>query len=412
MSSQSFADLGVSKPVVAALARRGFHSPFAVQKLVIGDVLAGRDVLAQSPTGSGKTLAFGVPIADLLSAEARRPAALILAPTRELAGQIVDELGSVANARALSVAVVHGGVGLQRQAKLAARSHIVVATPGRLEDLLQRGDLTLKHVKVLVLDEADRMLDMGFKPAVDRIVAKCPRDRQTLFFSATLEGAAGQLAKAYTQDARKHVHKPREERKADVEHRFVHLTHDAKLGALVRELREEGRGRTLVFVRTKRGADRLVKRLSAQNISSVAMHGNKTQSQRQKALARFESGAVDTLVATDVAARGIDVADVTHVINFDAPDDRDGYVHRVGRTGRAGATGAGISFVLADQAHDMRRIAADLGLASQFDELRPHVDGEGARRRDGGGARRDGAQVHRARNARSSGRGGRARRGR
>ena len=371
MPSQSFVDLGVSKPVVAALSARGFHSPFAVQNLVIADVLAGRDVLAQSPTGSGKTLAFGVPIADLVSAQARRPAALILAPTRELAGQIVDELQSVANARALSVAVVHGGVGLQRQAKLAARSHIVVATPGRLEDLLQRGDLTLRHIKVLVLDEADRMLDMGFKPAVDRIVGKCPSDRQTLFFSATLEGAAGQLAKSYTRNAVKHVHKPKGEGHVDVEHRFVHLTHEAKLGALVRELRDEGRGRTLVFVRTKRGADRLVKRLGSQSVSAVAMHGNKTQSQRQKALARFESGAVDTLVATDVAARGIDVAEITHVINFDAPEDRDAYVHLIGRTARAGASGAGISFVMADQTHDMGRIAADLGLSAQFDDERP-----------------------------------------
>ena len=367
MSSQSFADLGVSKPVVAALSARGFHSPFAVQKLVIADVLAGRDVLAQSPTGSGKTLAFGIPIADIVPAEARRPAALVLAPTRELAGQIVDEVQTVANARALSVAVVHGGVGLQRQAKLAARSHIVVATPGRLEDLLQRGDLTLKHIRVLVLDEADRMLDMGFKPAVDRIVAKCPRERQTLFFSATLEGAAGQVAKAYTRNARKHVHAPEHERRSDVEHRFVHVTHERKLGALVSELRESDRGRTLVFVRTKRGADRLVKRLVAHDLPAVAMHGNKTQAQRQKALARFERGDVDTLVATDVAARGIDVAEITHVINFDAPEDRDTYVHRVGRTARAGATGAGVSFVMAEQAHDMRRIAAALGLSSEFD---------------------------------------------
>ena len=368
MSSQSFADLGVSKPVVAALSARGFQSPFAVQKLVVADVLAGRDVLAQSPTGSGKTLAFGIPIADLVPAEARRPAALILAPTRELAGQIVDEVQAVANARALSVAVVHGGVGLQRQAKLAARSHIVVATPGRLEDLLQRGDLTLKHIRVLVLDEADRMLDMGFKPAVDRIVAKCPAGRQTLFFSATLEGAAGQVAKAYTRDAVKHVHKPTHERRSVVEHRFVHVTHDRKLGALVSELRESDRGRTLVFVRTKRGADRLVKRLGAHDVPAVAMHGNKTQTQRQKALARFERGDVDTLVATDVAARGIDVAEITHVINFDAPEDRDAYVHRVGRTARAGATGAGVSFVMAEQAHDMRRIAADLGLSSEFEQ--------------------------------------------
>ena len=387
MSSQSFADLGVSKPVVAALGARGFHTPFAVQKLVIADVLAGRDVLAQSPTGSGKTLAFGIPIADLVPADARRPAALILAPTRELAGQIVDELESVANARALSVAVVHGGVGLQRQAKLAARSHIVVATPGRLEDLLQRGDLTLKHVRVLLLDEADRMLDMGFRPAVDRIVAKCPRDRQTLFFSATLEGAAGQLAKAYTRGARKHVHTPKQERQADVEHRFVHVPHERKLGALVSELRQSERGRTLVFVRTKRGADRLVKRLGAHDLPAVAMHGNKTQQQREKALARFERGDVDTLVATDVAARGIDVAEITHVINFDAPEDRDTYVHRVGRTGRAGATGAGVSFVMAEQAHDVRRIASALGLASEFDEGtgRPRQDaGHGHAARSGG----------------------------
>ena len=375
MSSQSFADLGVSQPVVRALAARGFESPFAVQRLVIADVLAGRDVLAQSPTGSGKTLAFGVPMVDLISAEARRPAGLILAPTRELAGQIVDELQSVANARALSVAVVHGGVGLQRQAKLAARAHIVVATPGRLEDLLQRGDLTLKHVKVLVLDEADRMLDMGFKPPVDRIVAKITKDRQTLFFSATLEGEVGKVARSYTRNPARHVHEATPERKAVVEHRFVHLAHDAKLGALVSELRDSSRGRTLVFVRTKRGADRLVKRLSAEAVPAVAMHGNKSQSQRQKALARFESGDVTTLVATDVAARGIDVANITHVINFDAPSDRDAYVHRVGRTARAGRTGAGVSFVSPEQSHDMRRIASDLGLARQFEEGGPRHSG-------------------------------------
>ncbi len=370
MSSQSFADLGVSRPVVNALAERGIATPFAVQRLVIADVLAGRDVLAQSPTGSGKTLAFGAPLMDILEPGARRPAALVLAPTRELACQIVDELRHVAQARALSVAVVHGGVGLQRQARLAAKAHVVVATPGRLEDLLQRGDLTLRHVRVLVLDEADRMLDMGFKPAVDRIVAATPRDRQTLFFSATLEGQAGHQARSYTRDARRHVHRPAPERRGDVEHRFVHLTHATKLDALVRELRDARYGRTLVFVRTKRGADRLVKRLKAQNVMAVAMHGDKSQSQREKALARFEAGQVDTLVATDVASRGIDVADITHVINYDAPEDRDGYVHRVGRTARAGNTGAGTSFVLADQARDMRRIAIDLGLEREFELLR------------------------------------------
>ena len=390
MSSQSFADLGVSKPVVSALAERGIKEPFAVQKLVISDVLAGRDVLAQSPTGSGKTLAFGLPIVDRTPADARRPAALILAPTRELATQIVEELRDVAAARALSVAAVYGGVGIEKQAKRAARAHILVATPGRLEDLLARRVLTLEHVRVLVLDEADRMLDMGFKPPVDRIVAKTPGRRQTLFFSATLEGEVGSLAKAYTRDARRHVHRPAVERKADVEHRFVHLAHDAKLSALVGELRRESRGRTLVFVRTKRGADRLVKRLRGHDVDAVAMHGNKTQSQREKALARCASGAVDTLVATDVAARGIDVDDITHVINFDAPADRDAYVHRVGRTGRAGRRGAGVSFVLADQAVDMRRIAKDLGLTREFDGGGENGHGRRNGRAQNGRARENG----------------------
>jgi len=366
MSSQSFADLGVSNPVVSALSARGFEAPFAVQKLVIADILAGRDVLAQSPTGSGKTLAFGVPMVDLIEADARRPAGLILAPTRELAGQIMDELRGVATARALSVAVVHGGVGFDKQAKAARRAHIVVATPGRLEDLLQRRDLTLEHVRVLVLDEADRMLDMGFKPAVDRIVAQTAKKRQTLFFSATLEGEVGHVAKAYTHDAKRHVHRPAEENKVDVTHRFVHLEHTAKVDTLVRELKDAD-GRALVFVRTKRGADRLVKRLGTQNVKAVAMHGNKSQSQREKALASFEAGNVMTLVATDVAARGIDVAGITHVINFDVPDGRDAYVHRVGRTARAGRSGAGVSFVLPDQANDMRKIAAGLGLSREFD---------------------------------------------
>jgi superfamily II DNA/RNA helicase len=365
--SSSFADLGLSRPVVDALADRGITTPFAVQKLVIQDLLDGHDVLAQSPTGSGKTFAFGLPLVDLVSAEARRPAALVLAPTRELAEQIVDELYSVARARALKIAAVYGGVGIQKQAREAARAHIVVATPGRLEDLLQRRDLTLEHVEVLVLDEADRMLDMGFKPAVDRIVKKVKKNRQTMFFSATLEGEAGSLAKAYTKNARRHVHRADPKAKADIQHRFVPVSHEAKVGALIRELSHSERGRTLVFVRTKRGADRLVKRLGQKDHHAVAMHGNKSQSQRRRALASFESGHVDTLVATDVAARGIDVAEITHVINYDAPDDRDAYTHRVGRTGRAGSTGQGVSFVMPDQTRDMRRIAQDLGLHTDFD---------------------------------------------
>jgi ATP-dependent RNA helicase RhlE len=366
MSSETFADLGVSSPVLGALAKRGISEPFAVQRLCIADVLAGEDVLVQSPTGSGKTLAFGLPMVERISAESRRPAALVLAPTRELAEQIVDELTSIAHSRALKIAAVYGGVGIPAQAKRAANAHIVVATPGRLEDLLDRGVFNLKQISLLVLDEADRMLDMGFKPAVDRIVSMMPRDRQTLFFSATLEGAAGKVAAAYTHNARRHVHAPKAENRA-TEHRFVHLGHDAKVDALVKELRDQERGRTLVFVRTKRGADRLVKKLGNQKVRAVAMHGNKSQSQRRRALADFELGKCDTLVATDVASRGIDVDEITHVINFDAPEDRDTYVHRTGRTGRAGATGVAASFVLPDQHHEMRKIARDLGLHQEFD---------------------------------------------
>jgi superfamily II DNA/RNA helicase len=366
MSQQTFAELGVSSAVAGALAKRGITKPFAIQRLVVGDVLAGRDVLAKSPTGSGKTLAFGVPIADRMEAGAQRPSALILAPTRELAGQIVEELRDVTHARALSIAAVYGGVGIEKQAKLARKAHVLVATPGRLLDLMDRRALNLGNVRLLVLDEADRMLDMGFRPAVDRIVAATPRERQTLFFSATLDGEVGRIAKAYTRSAITREHVPPAEQRVDVVHRFLHVRHEAKVDTLVRELGDRDRGLALVFVRTKRGADRLVKRLGSHDVHAVAMHGNKTQSQREKALARFESGRVDTLVATDVAARGIDVSGITHVINFDAPEDRDAYVHRVGRTGRAGRSGTGITFVLGDQARDMGKIARELKLAGEF----------------------------------------------
>ena len=365
MSMQSFADLGVSRAVAGALAERGITEPFAIQKLVIADILAGHDVLAMSPTGSGKTIAFGAPIADSIEASDRRPAALILAPTRELTAQIVDDLRPMAQARALKIASVYGGVGIVKQAREAAHAHIVVATPGRLEDLLQRGALKLDRVQILVLDEADRMLDMGFRPAVDRIVAQCPRERQTLFFSATLAGEVGTVAKHYTHDARRHEHIPKVTSTTAIEHRFVAVERDERIDALLGELRGE-RELALVFVRTKRGVDRLVKRLSREGVNVVGMHGDKSQGQRERALASFENFDVDTLVATDVAARGIDVAGISHVINFDPPADRDGYVHRIGRTGRAGRTGVGVTFVGAEQARDVQRIAAELDLDREF----------------------------------------------
>jgi ATP-dependent RNA helicase RhlE len=366
MSMQSFADLGVSPPVVAALANRGITEPFAVQKLVIADVLAGRDVLAKSPTGSGKTLAFGVPLVDRLDATGPKQAALVLAPTRELASQIVEEIREIAHARALSVAAVYGGAGIERQSKLARRAHVIVATPGRLEDLIDRGAVRLDAVRVLVLDEADRMLDMGFRPVVDRIVGRTPRIRQTLFFSATLDGEVGRLASAYTREPRHHEHMPTSERRRDIDHHFLAVEHAAKLGQLVDLLSADDVERALVFVRTKRGADRLVKRLRSHEVEAAAMHGDKSQGQREKALARFRSGACRVLVATDVAARGLDVEGISHVVHFDAPADGESYVHRAGRTGRAGRSGSSITFVMAEQAGDVSRFAGQLSLHREF----------------------------------------------
>jgi ATP-dependent RNA helicase RhlE len=329
-------------------------------------------------------------MADRLEADDPRCAALVLVPTRELAAQIVEELRDVCAARALSIAAVYGGVGIERQAKLARRAHIVVATPGRLEDLIGRGAVRLDRVRVLVLDEADRMLDMGFRPAVERIVAQVPSDRQTLFLSATLDGEAGRLAREHTRDARRHEQEPPKRDRGRVEHRFEAVAREDRLDLLVEALRAESGARSLVFVRTKRGADRLVKRLKARGVDALAMHGDKSQSQRERALARLDGGKLDALVATDVAARGIDVYGITHVINFDAPEDRDTYVHRVGRTGRAGRSGIGITFVMHDQAHDVGRIASELRLHAQFEESGlSAAGGRGhSRARPRGGSRR------------------------
>jgi len=388
MAASTFADLGVSRRITAALAERGITEPFAIQRLVIEDVLDGADVLAKSPTGSGKTLAFAVPILEYLRSEqgAGRPRALVLAPTRELASQIVEQTQPLARAVGLEIAAVYGGVGFDKQIRAARRADVLVATPGRLEDLIARRAVSLAHVEILVLDEADRMLDMGFRPAVDRLVRQTPEDRQTLFFSATLDGEAGRIAAEYTNDPVRHEHTPPTPDTPPVEHRFIPTVHEHKLTALVKELRSEERGLTLVFVRTKRGADRLVKRLGREGIEAVAMHGDKSQGQRERALARFETGRVDTLVATDVAARGIHVDGISHVINFDPPADREGYVHRVGRTGRAGESGIGITFVNADQAGEVGKIAAALDLQREYEHvapLRPHAARGPQRSRNG-----------------------------
>jgi superfamily II DNA/RNA helicase len=353
--------------VVDALRARSITDPFPIQEMVIRDALAGRDLLVQSPTGSGKTLAFGVPLVDLIRPGAPGPQALVLAPTRELAAQIVGELATLAKASGLKMAAVYGGVGMRPQIAALKHADIVVATPGRLEDLIGRRAVSLKRIRVLVLDEADRMLDMGFRPAVDRIVARTPGERQTLFFSATLEGATGKVADSYTRRARSHTHSEPERAEAGVEHRFLLVdSPGSKVDRLIEHLAGHDAGRSLVFVRTKRGADRLVKRLRGRDVDAIAMHGDKTQGQRERALSRFERGEVMTLVATDVAARGIDIPDVAHVINYDPPGDHEAYVHRVGRTGRAGRSGTGTSFVLADQADEMSQIRSILGLGGEF----------------------------------------------
>jgi superfamily II DNA/RNA helicase len=290
---------------------------------------------------------------------------------------------------------------LVKQAKDAAASHVLVATPGRLEDLLARGAFTLDRIRMLVLDEADRMLDMGFRPAIDRIVAVCPASRQTLFFSATLDGEAGRLAQRYARDPATHQSGPVARRAgADIEHRFVPVSHEHRVEALVGELRRD-RDLTLVFVRTKRGADRLVKRLAAHGVKAVAMHGNKSQRQREQALARFESGAVDTLVATDVAARGIDVEGISHVINFDPPADSETYVHRIGRTGRAGRTGIGITLLSPDQHREVTQLASQLGLEHglQSNGRRPAAPDHAARTAAPDHAARTAAPDHGARTA-------------
>jgi superfamily II DNA/RNA helicase len=368
LSQKSFRALGVSADVTHALTARGIHTPFPIQELVIPAALTGADVLAKAPTGSGKTFAFGLPIVERADATAPTPTALVLVPTRELASQVAEELYFVAKPKRLRVAAAYGGASIASQSKKLRGAHIVVATPGRLQDLVERRLVKLDSVRTLVLDEADRMLDMGFKPQVEKIVRRLPNERQTMLFSATLDGEVGELARAFTQNPSHFSVEPPEETANGevVDHRFVKVTSDSKVDALIEELEKE-RGLALVFVRTKRGADRLAGRLSRRDVAAVAMHGDMSQGARERALERFRSGKVTTLVATDVAARGLDLTDITHVINYDPPEDDKGYVHRVGRTGRAGRGGSGITLVLPEQQADVSRVANRLGHREQFE---------------------------------------------
>ena len=365
--SQSFASLGVSAEVEHALTARGIVEPFRIQTLVVPDALAGRDILGQAPTGSGKTLAFGLPLVERLSAGERAPAALVLVPTRELALQVTQELSLLGAPRGLRAGAAYGGAPVAGQAKKLRGAHAVVATPGRLNDLVRRRLISLDAIRILVLDEADRMLDMGFRPQVEAIVRVLPKRRQTMLFSATLDGEVGALAHAYTANpSRFEAELPSQHSDGEVEHRFVAVTAADKVERLIKLL-DADRGLALVFVRTKRGADRLAHKLRGHGVEAAAMHGDMTQGARERALQRFRSGRVTTLVATDVAARGLDLEAISHVINYDPPEDSKGYVHRVGRTGRAGRAGQGTTLVLPDQQADVSRVANLLGHREQFE---------------------------------------------
>src|SRR5947207_2415231 len=365
---QSFNALGVSAAVERALADRGIVEPFRIQSLVLPDALDGRDVLAKSPTGSGKTIAFGIPLVERTPREGKGPGALVLVPTRELALQVAEEVGACAVAKDLRVGIAYGGVPVSQQAKRLRGAQIVVATPGRLQDLVERRLVSLDDVRILVLDEADRMLDMGFRPQVERIVRRLPKARQTMLFSATLDGEVGELARSYTHDPSRFESTRMPETAEDgvTEHEFVSVTADDKVDRLVELLASED-GLSLVFVRTKRGADRLAQKLSRRGVGVVAMHGDMSQPQRERALERFRAGRATTLVATDVAARGLDLEGIAHVINFDPPEDDKGYVHRVGRTGRAGRSGRGSTLVLPEQEGDVSLVAARLGHRAPFE---------------------------------------------
>jgi superfamily II DNA/RNA helicase len=366
--SNTFAALGLSADVIDALAAEGIETPFQVQTRTIPAALSGADILAKAPTGSGKTLAFAVPIVERITPGDGRPSALVLVPTRELCAQVTEVFETIMRSRGLSVASVYGGVPIHAQAVKAKKAHVLVATPGRLQDLMDRRLVTLDAVEILVLDEADRMLDMGFKPQVDKIVRRISDDRQTMFFSATLDGAVGELARSYTSSpVRIEAELPGEQGNGEVDHQFVSVTAENKVEKLVELLNEE-RGLALVFVRTKRGADRLAQRLARHDVHAVAMHGDKTQAAREQALSRFEAGKVTTLIATDVAARGLDLSDITHVINFDPPEDEKAYTHRVGRTGRAGRSGTGVTLVLPDQQSEVSRVARLNGHHEKWEE--------------------------------------------
>ena len=379
----TFADLGVPADLIALLERDGITSPFPIQAATIPDALAGRDVSGRAPTGSGKTLAFAIATVEALGASRSkqgRPRGLVLVPTRELAAQVCGVVQPLAKARNLSVAAVYGGSGYGPQLRaLRSGVDILVACPGRLEDLIDRRDVSLNDVRIAVIDEADRMADMGFLPAVRRILDQAASDRQVLLYSATLDGEVDVLVRHYQNHPVRHEVELTEASAGDVQHLFWKVDRNDRVTLAAKIV--AGHESTIVFCRTRHGADRLSRQLSGFGVEAVALHGSRTQAQRDRALKAFHSGAARVLVATDVAARGIHVENVACVLHFDPPADHKDYVHRSGRTGRAGADGTVISIVTSDQVGSTRvdptgaRVPSDAGQTVQASWRYPGQNG-------------------------------------
>jgi superfamily II DNA/RNA helicase/cold shock CspA family protein len=360
MPSTTFSDLGVPAELVGTLHARGLVDAFDIQAMTVPDGLAGRDLCGRAPTGSGKTIAFGIPlVARVGTARPRRPRGLVLVPTRELAAQVCGELEWLGRGRKLRVAAVYGGAGFGAQFKALRRGvDVLVACPGRLTDLIERREVDLDEVELVVVDEADRMADMGFLPAVQELLDRTPPTRQTLLFSATLDGAVDRLVRRYQRDPSRHLLPEADQSLAT--HHFWAIERSDRV-AVTAEI-VTAAGPTIVFCRTKHGADALAKKLDQRGVRSAAIHGNRSQGQRERALGAFAEGKVRALVATDVAARGIHVDAVACVLHFDPPADFKDYTHRSGRTARAGAGGTVVSLVLPEQRSTVARFQRELGL--------------------------------------------------
>jgi superfamily II DNA/RNA helicase len=364
VADATFASLGLPQNLVTALERRGMLAPFAIQTRAVPDALAGRDVLGRGATGSGKTLAFGLPLITRLVAGRRTPGAprgLVVVPTRELAQQVHDELAPLGQAVGLKLATVYGGASMGRQIDQLRRGlDVVVATPGRLQDLIDQGECRLDAVEVVVLDEADHMADLGFLPAVTALLDRTPAGSQRLLFSATLDRGVDRLVRAYLVDPAVHAVATAASTVTTMDHRVWAVQPDAKLDVATEVAARPAR--TLFFVRTKHGADRLAIQLRKSGVAAGAIHGNLTQQARKRALEDFSSGRARVLVATDVAARGIHVDDVDLVVHFDPPADHKDYLHRSGRTARAGASGTVLSLLLSDQVREHQRLRERAGV--------------------------------------------------